>query len=70
MSTKQKRSALSIKDKQMNLLPNACPGWKGQSNIDPIQIHVMQLQQMMDFAMQSLCRSLKQTSMLEHFRAL
>jgi len=46
MSTKQKWSALSIKDKQMNLLQNACPGWKGQSNIDSIQIHVMQLRQM------------------------
>ena len=36
-------------------------------NIDPIQI--MQLRQMMDFAMRPRC-SLKQTSKLEHFRVL
>ena len=38
------------------------------ANIDPIQI--MQLRRVMDFAMRSLCNSLKQTSMLEHFGVL
>lgn len=46
-----------------------CLSWmESQINIDPIQI--MQLWQMMDFTMQSRCRSLKQTSRLEHLRPL
>ena len=39
-------------------------------DIDPNQIHVMQLRQMMDIAMRSHGNSLKGTSMLEHFRVL
>ena len=35
-------------------------------DIDPNQIHVMQLRQMMDIAMRSHGNSLKETSMLEH----
>ena len=46
-----------------------CLSWiKTQNDIDPVQL--MQLRRMMDFAMRSSCKSLKQTNMLEHFRPL
>ena len=37
-----------------------------QNNVDPVQ--VMQLHQMMDFAMRSCDKILKQTSVLQFFR--
>ena len=46
-----------------------CLSWmESQNDIDPVQL--MQLRRMMDFAMRSSCKSLKQTNMLEHFRPL
>ena len=45
-----------------------CLSWmESQNDIDPVQL--MQLR-MMDFAMRSSYKSLKQTNMLEHFRPL
>ena len=41
---------------------------ESQNDIDPVQL--MQLRPMMDLAMQSSYKSLKQTNMLEHFRPL
>ena len=41
---------------------------ESQNDIDPVQF--MQLRRMMDFAMQSSYKSLKQTNMSEHFRPL
>ena len=46
-----------------------CLSWmESQNDIDPVQL--MQLRRMMDFAMRSSYKSLKQTNMLEHFRPL
>ena len=46
-----------------------CLSWmESQNDIDPVQL--MQLRRMMDFAMPSSYKSLKQTNMLEHFRPL
>ena len=46
-----------------------CLSWMlSQNGIDPVQL--MQLRRMMDFAMRSSYKSLKQTNMLEHFRPL
>ena len=46
-----------------------CLSWmESQNNIDLVQL--MQLRRMMNFAMQSSYKSLKQTNMLEHFRPL
>ena len=43
-----------------------CLSWmESQNDIDPVQ-----LRRMMDFAMRSSYKSLKQTNMLEHFRPL
>ena len=39
---------------------------EGQNNVDPVQ--VMQLRCMMDFAMRSRYKTLKQTSMFQFFR--
>ena len=41
---------------------------ESQNDIDPVQL--MQLRRMMDFAMPSSYKSLKQTNMLEHLRPL
>ena len=44
-----------------------CQSWmESQNDTDPVQL--MQLKRMMDFAMRSSYKSLKQTNMLEHFR--
>ena len=44
-----------------------CLSWmESQNDIDPVQL--MQLRRMMDFAMRSSYKSLKQTNMLEQFR--
>ena len=44
-----------------------CLSWmEGQNNVDPVQ--VMQLRRMMDFAMRSRYKTLKQTSVLQFFR--
>ena len=44
-----------------------CLSWmESQNDIDPVQL--MQLRRMMDFALRSSYKSLKQTNMLEHFR--
>ena len=46
-----------------------CLSWmESQNDIDLVQL--MQLRRMMNFAMQSSYKSLKQTIMLEHFRPL
>ena len=46
-----------------------CLSWmESQNDIDPVQL--MQLRRMMDFAMPSSYKSLKQTNMLKHFRPL
>ena len=45
-----------------------CLSWmEGQNNVDPVQ--VMQLRRMMDFAMRSRFKTLKQTSMFQFFRS-
>ena len=44
-----------------------CLSWMESQN-DPVQL--VQLRRMMDFAMRSSYKSLKQTNMLEHFRPL
>ena len=45
-----------------------CLSWmEGQNNVDPVQ--VMQLRRMMDFAMRSRYKTLKQTSMFQFFRS-
>ena len=46
-----------------------CLLWmESQNDINPVQL--VQLRRMMDFAMRSSYKSLKQTNMLEHFRPL
>ena len=46
-----------------------CLSWmESQNDIAPVQL--MQLRRMMDFAMRSRYKSLKQTNMLEHLRPL
>ena len=40
---------------------------EGQNSVDPVQ--VMQLRRMMDFAMRSRYKTLKQTSMFQFFRS-
>ena len=52
--------------RQQNVLKSACPGWKRQNDVDPVQ--VMQLHRMMDFTMRSRYKTLKQTTMLHFFR--
>ena len=52
----------------MDALPVILSWMESQNDIDPVQL--MQLRRMMDFAMRSSYKSLKQTNMLEHFRPL
>ena len=47
-----------------------CLSWMAsQNDIDPVQLNAA-IRRMMDFAMRSSYKSLKQTNMLEHFRPL
>ena len=82
MSTKHKRSILSIKDKQSIILRldeqtvtnteavecfKKCLTWmERQNNVEAVQL--MQLRRMMELATHTRCRSLKQVDLLKHFR--